>query len=40
MWCKYNQGRICEGCMWCYDTEDEDDEIKDEDTEGYTNDYE
>ena len=29
MWCKYNQARICEGCMWCYDTEDEDDDIED-----------
>lgn len=36
MWCRYNEARICEGCMWCYDTEDEAyDDLKDEDTEEF-----
>ena len=31
MLCKYSEGKICDGCMWCYDTDyKEDKEDKEE----------
>ena len=33
MLCKFSEGKICNGCMWCYDTDYNEKEVEEYDSD-------
>ena len=39
MLCKFSEGKICNGCMWCYDTDYNEKEVEEYDSDFDFSDY-